>query len=320
MSDERTVAAQVVTPEAFAAFGHVVAEGVDAPAGALRLGGGEPRLWVMALADRPPRVERITRHRAVSQALASADAQPWMIAVAAPAADPASDPDAVSAFLVPPAVALVLHVGTWHAGPLFHAPSMRFFNLELADTNEADHDTVALPAPLRIALPAEAAAAPVRRVLVVANRTTASPELGAALRRLAGTGARLHVVVPATVPGRSLHALAAPGDPMAGLPTVAVELSVSPEIIRREAQQRLEALLAELHRDGIDATGEVGPSDPLAAIEGALADHPADELLISTLPSGLSKWLSRDLPSRAARRFGLPVTHVEAASPGNVAP
>ena len=34
-----------------------------------------------------------------------------------------------------------LHVGTWHAGPLFEGPAMAFFNLELSDTNIVDHFT-----------------------------------------------------------------------------------------------------------------------------------------------------------------------------------
>lgn len=35
-----------------------------------------------------------------------------------------------------------LHIGTWHAGPLFaHAPFIDFVNLELADTNQTDHHT-----------------------------------------------------------------------------------------------------------------------------------------------------------------------------------
>ena len=36
-----------------------------------------------------------------------------------------------------------------------------------------------------------------------------------------------------------------------------------------------------------------------------------DELVISTLPQRASKWLKLDLPSKAERATGLPVTHVE---------
>ena len=37
-----------------------------------------------------------------------------------------------------------LHLGTWHAGPLFDADSASFFNLELSDTNQNDHETLKL--------------------------------------------------------------------------------------------------------------------------------------------------------------------------------
>jgi hypothetical protein len=35
-----------------------------------------------------------------------------------------------------------------------------------------------------------------------------------------------------------------------------------------------------------------------------------DEIILSTLAPGVSKWLKRDLPHRLARRFDLPVIHV----------
>ena len=57
--------------------------------------------------------------------------------------------------------------------------------------------------------------------------------------------------------------------------------------------------------------GEVGDGNPMLAIEDALRDHgPFDEIVISTLPKGLSKWLKIDLPHRAEAAFGLRVTHV----------
>jgi len=59
--------------------------------------------------------------------------------------------------------------------------------------------------------------------------------------------------------------------------------------------------------------GHVGDADPLSAIHDALHRHPADEILISTLPRRLSKWVHLDLVSKA-RALGLPVDHVEARS------
>ena len=45
-----------------------------------------------------------------------------------------------------------LHLGTWHAGPLFAADSASFFNLELSDTNQNDHETLKLDRPLQVSL------------------------------------------------------------------------------------------------------------------------------------------------------------------------
>ena len=59
---------------------------------------------------------------------------------------PAAQPDCTgpAAFRFQGHQAVVLHRGTWHAGPLFTAATADFVNLELADTNEAAHTTAAL--------------------------------------------------------------------------------------------------------------------------------------------------------------------------------
>jgi hypothetical protein len=62
----------------------------------------------------------------------------------------------------------------------------------------------------------------------------------------------------------------------------------------------------------LDARGDLGDAEPLTAIEDALAVEQFDEIIISTLPSGISHWLGMDLPSRAERKFKLPVTTVTA--------
>jgi hypothetical protein len=50
-------------------------------------------------------------------------------------------------------------------------------------------------------------------------------------------------------------------------------------------QERLEAGLAQLRRDGVQAEGTVGDGDPLQAIEDAMRTFGADEIVISTHPS-----------------------------------
>ena len=52
----------------------------------------------------------------------------------------------------------------------------------------------------------------------------------------------------------------------------------------------------------------------MVAIGGALEEDQFDEITISTLPLGVSRWLGMDLPHRAERKFKLPVTTVIARS------
>jgi len=76
------------------------------------------------------------------------------------------------------------------------------------------------------------------------------------------------------------------------------------------AQSRLNQALNQLRSEGLDARGDIGDPEPLTAIEDALAGQQFDEIIISTLPSGISHWLRMDLPQRAERKFKLPVTTV----------
>ncbi len=77
-----------------------------------------------------------------------------------------------------------------------------------------------------------------------------------------------------------------------------------------EARRRLDASLAELTRLGIEASGEIGDSDPIQAIDDALRVFAADEIVISTHPRSRSNWLERRVVERARERFSVPVTHV----------
>lgn len=132
------------------------------------------------------------------------------------------------------------------------------------------------------------------RVLLVANRTAATQTLlDAVARRAHGGDARFHQLLPA-IP-RGLHRL------------------VDPEVAGRpEAQERLQAALPHLSAAaGTEVTGEVGDSDPMAAIHDTLHRQPFDEIIVSTLPRRVSRWLRLDLPSKIGG-MGLPVTLVAA--------
>jgi GABA permease len=157
----------------------------------------------------------------------------------------------------------------------------------------------------------------VTRFLVVANRTLASPHLMDAVNeRIRAGAAEFHVLVPATSSDEYLSARRALmlGDPLTGfVPTDVVPLGID-ERAHEEAQERLDDLLAHLAAAGATATGEIGDPDPLQAIGAVLERGSFDEVILSTLPAGVSKWLGMDLPSRVRRTVAVPVTVVETAA------
>ncbi|HSL66926.1 MAG TPA: hypothetical protein VK977_02060 [Actinomycetota bacterium] len=132
-----------------------------------------------------------------------------------------------------------------------------------------------------------------RRYLVVANQTLGGEHLVEKVRLCMQEGpCRFHIVVPATPPAD--HLTWTEGEATA------------------IAQTRLDRALQRFQELGADASGEVGDRNPMLAIEDALREEPFDEIILSTLPPGLSRWLRLDLPSRVAGHFALPVTHLVA--------
>ncbi|MGH2760876.1 MAG: hypothetical protein ACRDKJ_15100 [Actinomycetota bacterium] len=130
-----------------------------------------------------------------------------------------------------------------------------------------------------------------RRYLVVANQTLGGEALLEKLRSLTEAGpSSIHVVVPATHPRKQWTW------------TEGESLAI--------ARRRLDRALERFGGLAADVTGEVGNERPVDAIRAALRERQVDEIILSTLPSGLSRWLGQDLPSRVARAFGVPVTHV----------
>lgn len=76
------------------------------------------------------------------------------------------------------------------------------------------------------------------------------------------------------------------------------------------AQERVDRAVAQLRNRGLRVHGHVGDSNPMLAIEDALAEYPATEIVIATHPRGESHWLERRLIEKARARFDLPVIHV----------
>jgi hypothetical protein len=132
-------------------------------------------------------------------------------------------------------------------------------------------------------------------VLVMANRTAESPELLEALKARAAQGdCEFTLLIPSTP-----HGVAWVADMSAG---------------GGEAEHHKEAFLAELRQEGLDVKdAKVGDPDPLAAVQDATNFDRFDEVIVSTLPLHVSKWLKIDLPSKVKAATGLPVTHVVAS-------
>jgi hypothetical protein len=128
-------------------------------------------------------------------------------------------------------------------------------------------------------------------VLVVANRTAESEELQQALKNRAAQGddVKFTLVVPAS------HGLAKAAGSDEGVP---------------EAQGHVDKAVQTLREAGLSVEGRLGDPDPVAAVADAANADSFDEVIVSTLPTHLSKWLHLDLPRKAAHATGLPVTHV----------
>lgn len=123
-------------------------------------------------------------------------------------------------------------------------------------------------------------------VLVVANVTADSDELLEALRARAQRGpTRFTLLMPAT------------GGVRGG---------------REAAERRLEAALERLRGAGLEIEGQIGDPDPMVAVQEAWDPTAFDDIVVSTLPTGASKWLLVDLPHRVERLTGVHVAHVVA--------
>ncbi|HLJ03768.1 MAG TPA: hypothetical protein VKT31_10025 [Solirubrobacteraceae bacterium] len=127
-----------------------------------------------------------------------------------------------------------------------------------------------------------------KNVLVVANVTAASDELCHDLsERAEREPAAFTLVVPAT------HASGG----------------------RAAAQETLTRALERLHEAGIEADGTVGHSDPMVAVSDVWDPRRYDEIIISTLPMGSSRWLHAGLPERIFKLTGAKVSHIISTPP-----
>ncbi len=133
-------------------------------------------------------------------------------------------------------------------------------------------------------------------VLVVAHQTAATQGLLDAVRERSERGpAKFHLVVPRQPHG--MHRVVDPQD---------VDDDEAAAVLR-DALPRLSDAA------GSSVTGALGDPEPLMAVHDAVNLGTFDEIIISTLPRRVSKWLKLDLVSKT-KALGIPVTHVEATS------
>jgi CIC family chloride channel protein len=120
-----------------------------------------------------------------------------------------------------------------------------------------------------------------RRLLVVGNRTLGDPAILETISQRVGPGRiEVHVVAP-TGPSSE-----------------------------DGADERLAHQLAALRAAGWSATGEIVSSRPVTAVRETVRTRPVDEIILATLPPGLSGWLRIDAVARIERLTHIPVTHV----------
>lgn len=152
------------------------------------------------------------------------------------------------------------------------------------------------------------------KVLIVANQTIGSAELTRAVQHRIADGAHFHLLVP--VPPTPPSAISVG---LAAVESAATAFMVLPDL-RALAEERLGMGLEWLKGLGVDATGEVGLVDTVAAVLGVVERDQINEIIVSTLPSRISKWLRQDLPHKIEKHVTVPVTVVTASTSAADAP
>ena len=130
------------------------------------------------------------------------------------------------------------------------------------------------------------------RVLIVAHKTAATPALLEAVRERAERGSCVFTLLVPN-PAHGLHKVVDVEDQSSDEAQTVVDQAVP---LLRQAS-------------GMPVDGMIGDADPMAAVHDAINLRGFDEVIVSTLPVRLSRWLRLDLPSKVAG-LGLPVVTV----------
>jgi hypothetical protein len=124
-----------------------------------------------------------------------------------------------------------------------------------------------------------------QNVLVIANETVLGDPLLDRIREKAREGERVGflIICPQSDPTQGAHP---------------------------EAERRLQAALAQLRSEQIEAHGQVAHPDPFTAAMHAVRDESVSSILVSTFPEQRGSWLRRDLIGRLRNEAKVPVEHV----------
>lgn len=122
-----------------------------------------------------------------------------------------------------------------------------------------------------------------RNILVVASETASSPEfLDALSERAREQPTAFSLVCPVAPSGRGVR-----------------------------DQADLEAVVARIREEGLEvASASLGPPNPCEAVEDVFDREYHDEIIVSTLPPGSSRWLASGAPQQIQRRTGATVRHL----------
>ena len=130
------------------------------------------------------------------------------------------------------------------------------------------------------------------RLLLVANQTLGGDVVMRWLQeRLSRDPFELHILVPSNV----------------DTPGFVHDDDTDRALARARLNEALELYGGKL---GIPVTGEIGDARPVDAINDVLRNRDVDEIVLSTLPPGASRWLRMDLVRRVERSVSVPVVHL----------
>lgn len=150
-----------------------------------------------------------------------------------------------------------------------------------------------------------------QRILIVANQTIAGDTLQAAVAERIAAGRRDFLLLVPIV-SYTARSFASPAAVEVGIPMVTTE---EVDYERKLGEQRLAYGIEWL--EGLGAASASGvvllTSETPEKVRDLVETDDVVEVIVSTLPSRLSKWLHQDLPHRIERKVDVPIQVVTPA-------